>query len=146
MDLQKLTHDTEIVNMLESSGSEAILSGQANKLIDARDFVPLTCQDFTDMFSLLKAVVRGEYKKLPWLSLCICAGAISYVAWKKDLIDDSIPKVGRLDDTAVVMIAGAAIRSDIEEFIEWEHQNKKTSSLTSAMNNLARLGGEANES
>lgn len=141
-DVQAMTHDTEIVKMLETTGSEVILSGDANKLVEAQNHVPLTCSDFTNMFDMLKAVIRGHYKKLPWLSMCICAGAIAYVAWQGDLINDKFPKIGRLDDTAVVMIAGCAIRSDIEEFIEWEKSNSSNNkSLSDAMNNLEKLGG-----
>jgi len=41
-----------------------------------------------------------------------------------DLIPDYIPVIGYLDDAAVVALAVKWIQDDIEEFRQWEEQNK----------------------
>ena len=146
VDVKELTKDTELAKMLEVSGSEVILSGEATKLVNDRDFTPLDNKDFSTLFDLVKATVKGEYDKVPWVTLCVCVGAVAYVAWARDAINDKWPKIGRLDDIGVVTLASAVARSDLDDFLEWERNKASSSSLDTALGNLSKIGDENNDS
>ncbi|MEL6545460.1 MAG: DUF1232 domain-containing protein [Myxococcota bacterium] len=66
---------------------------------------------------LLKEVRRGEYDRLPWLTLAGFAGAILYFLNPFDLVPDMIFGVGFLDDASVAALVVKAFRNDLAKYI-----------------------------
>lgn len=62
----------------------------------------------------------GKYKDVPLASIVTIMAAIIYFVSPIDLIPDTIPIFGQLDDTAVLLFAFKAIGNDIQTYGEWK--------------------------
>jgi len=92
-----------------------------------KDKGPLTdlWNNLTALFRLLQAYIRHEYTDIPWGSLVMVIVAITYFVSPLDLIPDWIPVAGYLDDAAVIAFVIAQIKTDINNFLQWEADYKK---------------------
>jgi len=71
-------------------------------------------------FRLLRAYATGQYRDIPWTSLLsIVASNISFVM-PLDLIPDFILALGLIDDAVLLGWILSSLKTDIENFIEWE--------------------------
>ncbi len=78
-----------------------------------------TLSDLPLMIAMIKAWVKKEYTVVsPKVIACLVA-AILYLVKKKDLISDSIPVVGHLDDLAVLGLALKLSEPELKAFSEW---------------------------
>ena len=62
----------------------------------------------------------GAYRKVPWHSLMIGAGAVLYAATPADVIPDFIVGIGLLDDIAVAALAVRFMRKDLKAYCEFK--------------------------
>ena len=69
---------------------------------------------------LLRAYASGHYKDIPWGSLISIIAAVIYFVMPVDLIPDFLPGLGFIDDAALLGWIVTSVKSDIENFIEWE--------------------------
>ncbi len=83
---------------------------------DAFSYIPA-------MGLLINSYVKQEYTKIPIGTITAVVGAIIYFVAPIDLLPDFIPGVGLLDDAAVVSIALAASKTDIDEYMAWRKKN-----------------------
>jgi len=92
-----------------------------------KDKGPLTdlWNNLTALFRLLQAYIRHEYTDIPWGSLILVVVAIIYFVSPLDLIPDWIPVAGYLDDAAVIAFVIAQVKTDINNFLQWEADYKK---------------------
>jgi len=81
--------------------------------------------NLTALFRLLQAYIRREYTDIPWGSLILVVVAIIYFVSPLDLIPDWIPVAGYLDDAAVIAFVIAQVKTDINNFLQWEADHKK---------------------
>jgi len=72
------------------------------------------------MMELVDDFRTGAYRKVPWRSLAVCAGAIVYVANPADVVPDIISGLGLLDDIAVAAFAARIVRRDLETYCQWK--------------------------
>lgn len=79
--------------------------------------------DIPRLIRLGGAIVRGEYRHLPWKSLVFLTAGLLYFVMPADIIPDFILGTGFLDDAVVVVYVMKAIRDDLERYEEWELQN-----------------------
>jgi len=75
------------------------------------------------MVRLLKAYFKGEYREVPWKSLLTITGAVIYVVIPFDLIPDTIPGIGLIDDAKVVSVSLQAVKGDLDAFMAWETES-----------------------
>lgn len=71
------------------------------------------------MVSMVKAWIRKEYTEVSPKVIACLVGAIIYLIKKKDLISDSIPIVGIVDDIAVMGLALKLSEPELKAFAEW---------------------------
>lgn len=83
---------------------------------NALAYVPL-------MMSLVKSYVKKEYKELPVGTMISIVIALIYFLSPVDLILDTIPVVGFLDDGAVIIACLAFVRTDLEDYRKWRKDN-----------------------
>ena len=81
--------------------------------------------NLTAFFRLLQAYIRHDYVDIPWASIVIVVVAIIYFVSPIDLIPDFIPFAGYIDDAAVIVFVLAQIKSDLDNFLQWEAEHKK---------------------
>ena len=71
------------------------------------------------MVSMVKAWIKKEYSEVSPKVIACLVGAIIYLIKKKDLISDSIPIVGIVDDIAVMGLALKLSEPELKAFAEW---------------------------
>ena len=96
--------------------SQAELRNDRSRIGSLRDDVPRLTR-------LASAVVRGEYRRVPWKTLFFITAGLLYFVTPADLIPDFILGTGFLDDAVVVAYVMKAIRDDLARFEDWELAN-----------------------
>jgi len=69
---------------------------------------------------LLRAYATGQYKDIPWVSLLSIIAAVTYFVMPVDLIPDFILTLGFVDDAALIGWIISSVKSDIDNFLQWE--------------------------
>jgi uncharacterized membrane protein YkvA (DUF1232 family) len=71
---------------------------------------------------MVKALVKGQYKELPWATAVRIVAVLIYFVAPIDLIPDFLPVIGFVDDITLVFWLFQAISADIDKFEVWEKQ------------------------
>ena len=77
-------------------------------------------EEFRALIRLVVAYARGHYRQIPADSLVIVIAGLIYVVSPIDLIPDTIPGVGFLDDVSVIGWVLKTVRTELDSFREWE--------------------------
>jgi uncharacterized membrane protein YkvA (DUF1232 family) len=72
------------------------------------------------MIRLIRAYHLGEYRDTPAPGLRTIVAAILYFVSPLDVIPDSIPILGNIDDALVVRLALKSVGADLDTFMAWE--------------------------
>ena len=78
-----------------------------------------TLADLPLMISMVKAWIKQEYTEVSPKVIACLVGAVIYLLKKKDLISDSIPIVGIVDDIAVLGLALKLSEPELKAYAEW---------------------------
>jgi uncharacterized membrane protein YkvA (DUF1232 family) len=76
-------------------------------------------------FRMMGALFGGRYRKAPWRSGVMLGVFAVYLVIPLDAIIDAIPVLGFVDDAAVFGFFVAALKKDVDRFLEWEGQKKE---------------------
>ena len=82
--------------------------------------------DLMLFMSLVKDYYKGDYRKIPFKT--ISAGVIGalYVLNPIDLIPDSIPFIGHIDDALVLKFCLKQAKKDLQKYKEWKQEQSNT--------------------
>ena len=80
------------------------------------------------MASMVKCYITREYTEVSPKVVALLVSAFIYVVKKKDLIKDSVPLAGMMDDLAVVALALRLSEPELKAFSEWREQNRPVQS------------------
>ncbi len=69
---------------------------------------------------LLGDYASGNYGKVPWRTIAICAGAVGYVILPFDLIPDFIVPIGWTDDLLVLAFAWGTVKRELRAYCAWK--------------------------
>jgi uncharacterized membrane protein YkvA (DUF1232 family) len=72
------------------------------------------------MIRLLAAYCRDEYRDVSGHNLQLVVAALVYFVSPFDVIPDSVPIFGHLDDALVVRLALKTVGADLDTFMAWE--------------------------
>jgi uncharacterized membrane protein YkvA (DUF1232 family) len=72
------------------------------------------------MIRLIGAYHRGEYRDISSPELRVIIAAIIYFVSPFDVIPDSVPILGNIDDALVVRLAMKSVGADLDTFMAWE--------------------------
>ena len=97
-----------------------MLVGVTEKFEAHRENLGQLRYDLPGLLRLVRAWVRGDYRRVPLKSIALVIGGLLYFLTPLDVIPDFIPVVGFLDDAAVIAYVLRSIRADVERFEEWE--------------------------
>ena len=78
----------------------------------------------TALMRLTRAYFNKSYTDVPWQTIVLAIAALIYFVSPIDLIPDFIPGVGYLDDAGVISFVVASIKADLDNFLEWEDDQK----------------------
>ena len=72
------------------------------------------------MIRLIRAYHRREYQDISSQHLLVVVAAIIYFVSPNDVIPDSVPILGQIDDALVVRLALKTVGADLDTFMAWE--------------------------
>jgi len=78
-----------------------------------------TLADLPLMVSMVKSYITREYTEVSPKVIATVVSAVIYVVKKKDLIPDSIPVIGIVDDVAVITFALKFIEPELKAYSAW---------------------------
>lgn len=78
-----------------------------------------TLADLPLMISMVKAWITKEYTEVSPKVIACLVGAVLYLLKKKDLISDSIPVIGIVDDLAVLGLALKLSEPELKAYAAW---------------------------
>ena len=78
-----------------------------------------TLSDLPLMIAMIKAWIKKEYTVVSPKVIALLVAAILYLIKKKDIINDSVPILGHLDDLAVLGLALKLSEKELQAFAEW---------------------------
>ncbi|MBF2719636.1 DUF1232 domain-containing protein [Psychrobacter sp. NG254] len=115
-------------NKALDSNLEYLLSKESKlkeKLEDSGYLEPFS-DDLMLFMSLIKDYYKGDYRKIPFKT--ISAGVIGalYVLNPIDLIPDSIPFIGHIDDALVLKFCLKQAKKDLQKYKEWKQEQSNT--------------------
>ena len=86
--------------------------------------LPLTLGDALSNIPLMAAMIKGyitqEYTEVSPKVIASVLGALLYLVKGKDLIPDSIPLLGLVDDVAVIALAMKLNEKELDAFKQWQ--------------------------
>lgn len=120
--------DTEF--LLESNYSEAeelinnpdALENFLQRLEEKLKMVPLAGETLSNvpvLISMVRSYANKEYSDIPLGTIIAIVSSLIYVFSPIDLIPDSVPVIGYVDDAAVVLACLNMIQSDVDEYKAW---------------------------
>ncbi len=75
------------------------------------------------MVSLVRSFAKKEYTNIPMGSFIAITSALIYFVSPIDIVPDSIPLLGYIDDAAVVAACWKLVESDVKEYVKWREDN-----------------------
>lgn len=81
--------------------------------------------NITIMVSLVRSFIKKEYRDIPIGSIIAITSALIYFVSPIDILPDSIPVLGYIDDAAVIGVCWKLVGSDVEEYVKWRKDNGK---------------------
>jgi uncharacterized membrane protein YkvA (DUF1232 family) len=72
------------------------------------------------MIRLLRAYHQREYRDVSPPNLLVIVAALIYFVSPFDLIPDSVPILGHIDDAMVLRLALESVQADLDTFMAWE--------------------------
>lgn len=118
-------NSSEAEEILKDEAKTENLLGQVDELYEtvpvsdtALSYIPL-------MVSLVRDHVKKEYTKTSKASMVSVVVALMYFVSPYDLIPDTIPQAGYVDDAVVVSGCLAGMKGEVEEYLSWCKDNGK---------------------
>ena len=115
--LNKGIEEAESVISSPSKVDEILM--QLEEKLKAVPVIGSTLSDLPLMIAMIKAWVKKEYTMVSPKVIACLVGAVIYLIKKKDLISDSIPIIGHVDDLAVLGLALKLSEKELKAFAEW---------------------------
>ena len=75
------------------------------------------------MISMIKSYITKKYEVVSPKVIALLISAFLYLVKKKDLIDDSVPLMGYLDDLAIIVAAITLSKPELDAYSEWRKEN-----------------------
>ena len=114
--------NSEIVEAEEILRNPSKVDDILIQLEDKLKAVPVignTLSDLPLMIAMVKAWIKKDYTEVSPKVIALLIGAVLYLIKGKDLIKDSTPIVGHVDDLAVIGLALKLSENELKAFADW---------------------------
>ena len=114
--------NSEIVEAEEILRNPSKVDDILIQLEDKLKAVPVignTLSDLPLMIAMVKAWIQKDYTEVSPKVIALLIGAVLYLFKGKDLIKDSTPIVGHVDDLAVMGLALKLSENELKAFADW---------------------------
>lgn len=81
------------------------------------------------MFKLVTSYVKNEYTDIPKGKLALIISAMIYVVSPIDLVPDTLPILGWLDDVGIIAACVKMTGNEIDKYLLWRDTHKKQDSV-----------------
>ncbi len=136
MENEKLFTDETLSNALESNQDEAQTLIQdedkferfVQRLEQKLKLTPIIGEYVSDiacLVSLIRSYIKKDYMDVPLGTIISATSTLIYIVSPVDLIPDTIPVVGYIDDILLLKWVLASIKSDTDEYKKWRIDNGK---------------------
>jgi uncharacterized membrane protein YkvA (DUF1232 family) len=115
------------------------------KLEDSGYLEPFS-DDLMLFMSLVKDYYRGDYRKIPFKTISAGVVGALYVLNPIDLIPDSIPFIGHIDDALVLKFCLKQARKDLQKYKEWKQEQSATKDKLEAKNDTSKTDDDKTSS
>ena len=88
-------------------------------------FIGKYLSDIACMVSLVRSYIKKEYTDIPIGTIISIVSTLIYILSPFDILPDTIPVVGYIDDIAILSWVLKSINSDLEEYKKWRADNGK---------------------
>ena len=102
----------------EKDKLEAYLIKAEEKLKNMKG-IGIGLKDIPLLISMVRSYLKKEFTGVPLVTIIGIIAAIIYVVNPADLIPDTIPGIGLVDDTAVVLFAMKMAGADLQIYRDW---------------------------
>ncbi|GHV82597.1 hypothetical protein AGMMS49991_11550 [Spirochaetia bacterium] len=120
---EEMLGDREKTETAIDSAWEKLKSTMAKPILLIREDICL-------LLDVLKAYITGRYRKIPFKTLAMILGAVTYFSWPFDFIFDLIPVIGFLDDVFVISMVLKFAHDDLQEYKAWEEAQSGSKGTT----------------
>ena len=72
------------------------------------------------MLSLVADFWAGTYRKVPYRSVALMVFALAYIVAPVDIVPDTLPVIGEVDDAIVVALCARMVRTELEAYAVWK--------------------------
>ena len=137
-------NEKDVQNILEASAAkaedllgdpakvDALLAQVKTNVADLPQAAVGALQNIPLMASMIKGYVTQQYTNVSPKVVASVLGSLLYLVKGKDLIPDSIPVLGLVDDVAVVALAMKLNEKEIEEFKQWQEDHPQITEVGTA--------------
>ena len=106
--------------LLKSNEDVNRLLEQVKEKVNETPLLGQAVSDLPVMADLVKSYITKEYDVVSPKVIATVVSAFLYLVTKKDLVKDSIPVIGLLDDIAVAVLAMNFIGPELKAFADWK--------------------------
>lgn len=106
--------------MLKDNEQINALLAQINQKLEQYPVLAETVKDVPVMIDMVKCYITKEYTVVSPKVVASLVSAFLYLVSRKDLIPDSVPVLGILDDIAVIGLAVKFSAPELKAFADWK--------------------------
>ena len=107
-------------NLLKSNEQVTNLIDMVQTKIQETPLLGTAVAGLPNMISMVKSYITKEYDVVSPKVIATIVSAFIYLVKRKDLIKDTIPVLGQLDDIAVIVLAMNFIKPELTAYAEWK--------------------------
>ena len=111
--------------LLKSNEEVNKLLEQVKQKVHETPLLGQAVADLPVMIDMVKSYITKEYDVVSPKVIATVVSAFLYLVTRKDLVKDSIPVIGLLDDIAVAVLAMNFIGPELKAFTEWKNTGIK---------------------
>lgn len=102
--------------------------GKLKEKLEDNSYLEPFSEDLMLFMSLIKDYYKGDYRKIPFRTLSAGVVGAIYTLNPIDLIPDSIPFIGYIDDALVLKFCLKQARKDLQKYKSWKQEQSDAKS------------------